>query len=299
MKTTSSRIITASIATMTVLAAALPAFAQTGVNVSVETNASTGGGNSSATIKERIVGAATSSIKTSINGKVSTDSQDRMDNIQDRGDRAAANRITALNALSTRIQGMKLLTDSEKAALTAEIQASIASMNNIQARVASATSTAAARAELKAIAPDYRIYSLVMPQASLLSAIERIHNLIGSLQTMQGKIQARLSGNATLSSDASISASLSDMTAKLSDATSLTAAAQAEIVGLKPDQGNATVRVSNTAALKDARAKVKAAHDDLKAARKDAGDIVKVILGNRDMKKLNATTSASASTTVH
>lgn len=297
MKTT-SRIASATIAAAAILALAIPAFAGVGasVSVNVSTNANTGGGvaQAGASIRERLVGAATSSLRERIGAATSTKggSDNRLGSVQDRGDRATQNRIDVLNALSTRVNNMKLLTANEKATLVAEINQTVSSMNTVQANLASATSSAAARAELQTVAPDYRVYMLVVPQVTLLSATERINSLIASLQTVQSKVQSRLSGNASLSTNASISASLSDMSAKLSDATSLSTAAQAEIVGLKPDNGDASVRASNTAALKDARAKIKSAHQDLVAARKDAGDIVRLVVGSGAGIRAAASTSA-------
>ena len=56
-------------------------------------------------------------------------------------------------------------------------------------------------------------------------------------------------------------------------------AAISETVNLKPDNGDATVRASNTAALKDARSKLVVARQDLAAAYHDDATIAGKVKG--------------------
>lgn len=213
----------------------------------------------------------------------------RIQNAQGRGGKEIQNRIDALNKLLTRIQSMKNLTDAEKSSFSATIQTSITNLTNLESKIQSETSTSTLKADLQSIAPDYRIYILIMPQLSILSAVDRANTIVGTLQTTQTKIQTRVSASSTLSSNTTITSDLNDMTSKLSDATSQAAAAQAEIVSLVPDQGNKTVMQSNIAALKDARTKIQTATKDLQAARTDAKAIVKIIIGNSNLKSASST----------
>ncbi|MBU6426893.1 hypothetical protein KGQ27_01495 [Patescibacteria group bacterium] len=217
----------------------------------------------------------------------------RIQNGQNNGGKEIQNRIDALNKLLVRIQSMKNLSDSEKASLAATIQTDITSMTNLEAKIQSDNSTTSLRADLQTIAPDYRIYMLIMPQVSILSAADRVNTLVNSLQIIQGKIQSRVSADAGLSGNTTIAANLSDMLARLSDASTQAAAAQTEVAALTPDQGNTTITQSNTSALKDARSKIQAAIKDLQAVRKDVQTIIKLII--QSDKNLGA--SAPASTT--
>jgi DNA repair exonuclease SbcCD ATPase subunit len=266
---------------MTVLALAAPTFAEVGINASVNTNASV------------TTGAANVGMRADANASANKGEQ-RIQNGQNRGDAEVKARISSLNKLLARINAMKNLSDSQKASFSAEIQANITDMTNLQAKINADTSTTSLKADLQSITADYRIYALVMPQLSLLSAVDRANTLVTSFQAIQAKIQARIAADSSLSSNTTLSSDLADMTAKLADAVSVSAAAQAEITGLKPDQGDKTVAAANAAALKDARTKIQAVQKDLVAARKDAGDAVKLIVGSD--KKLNA--MGSASTTV-
>ncbi len=224
----------------------------------------------------------------------------RIQNNQDRGEKQIQARVEALNRLLTRVGTMKNLSDSQKSALSSTIQSAITDMTNLEAKIKADTTAAELSADLKTIAPEYRIYMLVMPQTSVLSAVDRINTLVASLKTIQSKIQSRVSSDSALSGNASVSASISDMTAKLSDALSQAAAAQAEVEALKPDQGDKAIMQSNDAALKDARAKIKTAIEDLQAARKDARDVIVLITGNNnigDSSLMNSDTSASGTAT--
>jgi hypothetical protein len=67
---------------------------------------------------------------------------------------------------------------------------------------------------------------------------------------------------------------MSDMNAKIADATAQSASAQSGVSALVPDQGNATVAASNKAALEASRADIQTATQDLKAARADITTIL-------------------------
>ncbi len=90
---------------------------------------------------------------------------------------------------------------------------------------------------------------------------------------------------------ASVSA-LADMNAKVAGANAQASAAVTEIANLQPDNGNATIMASNTAALKDARTKIQAAQQDLVAARQDSGSIVKALIAAKVSASATASTSA-------
>jgi len=218
--------------------------------------------------------------------------ENRIQNGLDRGDTMLTNRVNDLNKLITRIQAMKNLSDAQKASFASSVQTVITDLNALEAKLKSDTSTTTLRADLKTIAPDYRVYLLVMPQLSLLSAVDRVNTIVGTLQAVATKIQTRVSANPALSGNATITADLSDMSAKLADATAKAAAAQTEIAGLVPDNGVQTVMQSNTAALKDARTKIQTAQKDLEAARKDAKAVVEIIVQS---SKNSGTASSTSS----
>lgn len=221
----------------------------------------------------------------------------RTANLQNRGTAAISKRVEDLNKLLTRIQGMKNLTDVEKSSFATTIQTEIATLTTLEERIQSDTSTTSLKVDLKTIAPDYRVYMLIMPQLSIMSAVDRINSLVTSLTTIQSKIQTRVSADATLSSNETIKSALADMTAKLTDAGIKTTAAQNEVANLKPDQGDQTIAKSNLVTLKDARSKIQAAQQDIVAIRKNARSIVDLIIKSDKSLRKNTSVGNTATTT--
>jgi uncharacterized protein (DUF2344 family) len=63
-----------------------------------------------------------------------------------------------------------------------------------------------------------------------------------------------------------------------------------------PDQGDKAIMESNTKTLKDARAKIKIAHNDLITAKKDSEAIVKILSKDKKIEK-NSDNKEKTSTT--
>ncbi|MBU6388859.1 hypothetical protein KGQ72_03240, partial [Patescibacteria group bacterium] len=109
------------------------------------------------------------------------------------------------------------------------------------------------------------------------------------------KIQTRITAAQSAGADVSAFAAVyADMNAKIADAKTQAAAAQAGVSGLTPDQGDKTKATANRNALIAARADLKTATKDLQAARADIKTIVQGLL----KLDANASASATASTTV-
>ena len=203
-------------------------------------------------------------------------------------------RVGALNALDTRINGMVNVSGSDKSTLSSNIQAQITAMKNLQTQIAAdvtANSTTSVKADIQSITKSYRIFMLVIPQGAIEAAADRVLDVAGMLSTLAGQLQTRITAAQSGGADMSASASaLADMKSKITDAQTQANAAVSEIASLQPDNGSTTLQTSNTAALKDARSKIQAGQQDLVAARKDAGTIVKALIAVK--------ASAQATTTV-
>jgi hypothetical protein len=112
------------------------------------------------------------------------------------------------------------------------------------------------------------------------------------------KFSARISAAQSAGNNVSAAQSaLVDFNAKVADGNTQAHAAATEVATLTPDNGDKTVMASNTAALKDAHAKIQTAQKDFVSARADAQTIVKALASFKASVK--ATTSVSASTTAH
>lgn len=217
----------------------------------------------------------------------------QISNMQNRATQEIDRRIEALQKLVARVGDMKKVSADEQTSLQTELQSQIGSLNSLAAKIAADTSTTTLKADVKSITDSYRIYMVVLPQNAILAAVDRINTLVGNMQTLGSKLQARITAAGSVS--ATVTAAMSDYTAKVADAQTQAKVAHDEVVNLKPDNGDKTVAASNTAALKDARAKLKAAQQDLIAARKD----ISTIVSNLPHGEAHATTTASTTVETH
>ena len=203
-------------------------------------------------------------------------------NAQARADQEITRRINALNALNTRVNAMAKIASSSQSSLSATIQAQITAMNTLQAQIASdvaANSTSSLKTDIQSITKSYRIFALVIPQGAIEAAADRVLDIAGMMTTLAGQLQTRITAAQNASNDTNASASaLTDMNAQIANANTAANAAVSEVANLQPDNGVQAVMTSNTAALKDARSKIQTAQQDLTAARKDAGTIVKALI---------------------
>ena len=184
-------------------------------------------------------------------------------------------RISSLNDLVAKVQGMKNVSSAQQTSIATTIQSLIANLQTLETTISSESSTTLLKQESQSITKAYRVYALVLPQTNLIAASDRIQTLAASLNVIAGKLQTRLSQAST--SLSSSQTALADMQSKTADALSLSQAIISEVTPLMPDQGDKTIMSSNTTALKDARTKVQTANKDLVAARKDAQTIVQAL----------------------
>lgn len=199
---------------------------------------------------------------------------------QDHGDSAIEKRIQSLTDLETRVSDMKHVSDSDKTSLTTSIKVQLDAMNTLKTKIDSDTDKTTLKNDAKSITENYRIFALVEPKTRITAAADKALELGTSFTTLAGKLQAKITAASTAGNNVtSINANLVDMNAKVADATTQANAAIALVVNLAPDNGNAAVAASNKTTLMNARADLKKANDDLKAARVDAKSIVQALKG--------------------
>lgn len=216
-------------------------------------------------------------------------------NAQGRADQEITRRLDALNTLEARINAMTRLSSSTQSSLAATIQAQITALTTLKAKIAadaSANSTSSLKTDIQSITKSYRIFALIMPQIAIDAAADRIEAVGGTMTTLAGKLQTRITDAQTAGTNVSSSVSaLADMNAKIADANVQAQAAINEVSALKPDNGDQATMHANTAALQDARSKIVVAQHDLNTARQDAQTIIVALV------QLNG--GANASTSAH
>jgi hypothetical protein len=219
---------------------------------------------------------ATTSVGVSINANVNVST--KISAAIARGDKEIDRRITALNALSTRIGEMVKLSASEKTSFQASITAQVNTLTTLKAKIDADTDATVLKTDVKSITDSYRIFALILPQGRLMAAADRASTIASSLTTISGKLQVRISDAQTAGNNVSaMQTSLADMNAKIADANTQATAATNAVISLQPDNGNATVAASNKAALQASRADIKTATSDLTTARNDAQSIIKAL----------------------
>jgi hypothetical protein len=192
-----------------------------------------------------------------------------------RGNADIAARITALNALNTRVQTMVNESATEKASISSEIQTNITGLTSLQTTLDAKTTVASARTEVSSIFTSFRIYMLVLPQGWTLASADRVTVITGLMTNLGTKMQTRITADQTAGKNVSaLVAAMTDMNTQIANANAQAADAQSGVASLVPDQGNTTVEASNKAALVAARANITTATQDLKAARADISTIL-------------------------
>ena len=249
----------------------LPAFALTATSISTTTR----------------LGALKARVASTTNPQV-------MSRLVAQSDKEITQRIASLNALLTRIQSIKRVSDTGKANIASQIQAQITDMNTLKAKIDADTDTITLTADLKSITADYRIYMLVVPQIQLVAAADRIDTIASDLATIGTKLQTRIMAAQTAGKDvSSLITSMNDIQSKLTDAETQAQNAVNGIISLMSDQGNQTTAAANTAALKLSRADIKTATTDLQSARNDAETIIKGVQAFH-LKQTVATSTATS-----
>ena len=193
---------------------------------------------------------------------------------------------------------------ADKASMSSSIQVEIASLTSLKISIDSDTATSTLKTDYQSITKSYRVYALVLPQASITAAADRVLDLVASFNTLVTKLQGFVTTAQSNGTNVSLAVTaLADIAAKTADATTQANAALSEVSGLQPDQGATTTLDANTAALKSAQSKIKTATADLTAARKDVNAVVSVIKSSMKATtsasvQVSATTTVSASATV-
>lgn len=291
-------------AALVALSIAAPAFADTSVQSNTSAHANIQSHIEGGPLRVRIdsvnSGDATTSEHGSFkaNGRTASSTPQGGNHIekgQALGKAEIEKRIKSLEDLSSRIAGMKRLSVDQITQIQASIQAEISILTSLEATIGSDTSTTTLKADVESITKANRVYLLVMPQAQISAAADRILAAAGQLENLSVKLSARIDAAATAGTDVStLRTALSDMNAKVADAKVQANAAVSESANLKADNGDATIKASNSVALKDARTKLEAARADIQAAYKDAQTIVAGVRGKGEVK---ASAHAQATTT--
>jgi hypothetical protein len=188
------------------------------------------------------------------------------------GDCEIQRRFTTLTTLATRVSGSKALTNSDAAALTAEIGATRTGLTSLKATIDAETSIPALKADVTRIATDFRVYLLVGPQVNLVSGADGVVASQSAFTKVDTNLAARIAAAKAAGKDTTTAQSdLDAMNAAVAKAVGLATPLPATLLPLTPAQYNAgtagPVLTSARTALVQARDLLKSAVQDARACR--------------------------------
>ncbi|MFA5013196.1 MAG: hypothetical protein WC520_01390 [Candidatus Paceibacterota bacterium] len=100
--------------------------------------------------------------------------------LQSQKERAIAEidrRVTSLNQVIEKINGMKRITQDQKSILAAQVQAEIDSLTQLKDKINADTDKATLLADKKSIVQKYRIYALFQPKIRIMAQADQILEL--------------------------------------------------------------------------------------------------------------------------
>jgi len=202
-------------------------------------------------------------------------------------------RITLLNDMNTRVQGMQKVTDAFKQNISAAIQTQTSALTTLKEKIDADTDAEVIKADIKSITQAYPVFGLFIQQARIAAMADREVVVATMMAAVGAKLQARLSAAQAAGADVSaLATTLNDLGAKISNANTQAQAAVSATAVLTADGGDKTKAAANAAALKTARTNLDAAHKDLQAAQKNIQTIV------TGFKKIQVSAAATTTTQV-
>lgn len=190
--------------------------------------------------------------------------------IKSAGAAATTARISSLGNAITKVQQNEYLTDAHRGAILTTLNADLAAMRTLQAKIAADTEVATAKTDYRSIFTDYRVYAVALPQSFDACAADGLtDSALPRLQKAHDALAAALAGSGAGRSTPELQAELTDMQNRIDDATHVIAGVADAALGVTPAGWNA-----NHLVLAPYRQAVSTALADAKYARADGQAIV-------------------------
>jgi len=198
--------------------------------------------------------------------------------IVERANQEIDRRVVSLGALAQRIQEMKKINVEAKASLAAKVQDEQTALIALKNKIDADTDIETLKTDVKAIAEQYRIYKLVMPQIQVFAAVDRANTIQAALTDIGTKLQSRISNISAQGVDVSaLQKSMDEYNAKLTLAKTQVAAAFEHVSPLVPDNGDQTIAKTNSDTIKQSHTEVKEGNKALVEANVIAKSIVSTL----------------------
>ena len=189
----------------------------------------------------------------------------RVTNLKSRGDLEITRRITSLNTLFSKINGLKKLSDAQKSTFTTNVQSEITTLTTLKSKIDADTDLATLKTDIMSIVQAYRVYLVYMPQIRILASADRMDVTADLLTTEALQLQTRITSASTGGHDVtSLNSLLTDMNSKIADAKTQYQNATNLVTSLTPAgyPGNKTSLVQGKTDIQTGAADLKTAHQD-------------------------------------
>jgi hypothetical protein len=193
--------------------------------------------------------------------------------VQQFGDQRIQARLAALDKLNLAATNHKGITSTQRSVIQNDVSANESGLKALKQQLDGETTITAARADVKNIYVQFRIYAVVLPRDYGEIWMFHQQNVVARMQDANDKISDLIQKAQQAGKDVSqLQALQQDYNAKLSDATTHLNNAQALIPSLVPSNFPGT-----TTTLKTYRADLRTSHQDIVAAAKDLHQMVLIL----------------------
>jgi hypothetical protein len=194
------------------------------------------------------------------------------------GDDAIAKRLTSLDGLATKINGLVSkghLTSTQASPLLDQINTNKSGLSALKTKLDGETDITAARADVKNIYLQFRIYAVFLPRTRHVVEMDIMTNVDAKLKAAEPKIEDAIA-KAPADKKDQLNTLYADFKAQLKEAEAQIDAGQGQLPVLTPNTFNAD-RATYDKAFSALQADTKAAHDALEKARNDLHQIAMIL----------------------
>jgi hypothetical protein len=193
--------------------------------------------------------------------------------IKTAGDKLISDRLEALSKLHDTAADNKGITDPQRDIIYQDVTTNKNGLTALQQKLDAETDVKAARADIKNIFEQFRIFAVVLPRDYGESELFHEQNMVARMTAENGKLTDLINKAKAKGDDVTkLLALQADYNAKLADATTQDSNAQGLIPSLTPANYPGT-----DGTLKTYRADLKAAHDDIKDAASDLHQMLQIL----------------------
>lgn len=159
-----------------------------------------------------------------------------------------ARRITTLNNLATIVSDSPHLSNPDKAALQAQIQAEITALQGMRTKIENDSDLTSLKTDIVAIHTEFRVFSLLLPKVHLLRVVDRLSDAVAKETAYADKLQTHIDTMKAAGKDVTaLEATMKDIRTQIATAQAALTSAKNQILNVTPEQFNSNKIIVNTA----------------------------------------------------